>query len=767
MKNKLLTLLASLMVVSTAAGLASCSWWGSASSDPGTNGGSSATPPGSSPEQPVEPEHDDDLSTKFAFLDRFDASRNNYWDGYADIVSCEVQTTVTNDSLEAAKLSFDTSKFTAKQIEAGNAGWNGWNGELTWVTYQASFDMATNLSDMMIEFDAKFENSAITFKIVSADSSSREIVLTAASDNYYTVTALENGWYNYSIVASDIIPDGGEATLEAATGIVVCVHNSAIAMDTNEQSTFDKPSTVYIDNVEISEAPVTYDKVICGFNNEALSAGITVVDEEGNEVAKNDLGYVFKKVAENDTIKFKVNLADEIANNIVSVYDFGLPVKVDEDGYYTVEVIDGEKINVAALTIEEAIFDEGVYSDYVGFLGSVEIDAETGKIKGLASSAELTPAFIQTALKQGYTHVILNVTAEKVEEQHTLHHISMITKTKMNDWTHYWRDPQFMGASYPIDLTAFSDAAYAQDSLVFNPKLTDGTCVNAMVELYNFKFIKSAHTTEWRKSPQTYGRLTGLFVAEDEDGNIYIDNRTCGTMAGVVIPTEYFKYELDHNAALNFRVSYVETNDTNVAEELVGPYDAKSGLGLYTGAASADASAEEAWSDIAWYHGVNHLSENIKDTNNAWITKSTDLVQIKAEGKVGLKVATEEEGFYVLNKAELIVSNPGDQMSWIETTDNGSYNVWTKNGASGMDYYLDVKGASKVTVTLASDVAVEEGVLWYGNGADGENLTAVVWTEVDGKYVATFTYEGDMSAHGLKIVRTSVINCFNLSYVVE
>ena len=67
MKNKLLTLLASLMVVSTAAGLASCI--GSPSSNENSESSGTTTPPASSPEQPVEPEHDDDLSTKFAFLD--------------------------------------------------------------------------------------------------------------------------------------------------------------------------------------------------------------------------------------------------------------------------------------------------------------------------------------------------------------------------------------------------------------------------------------------------------------------------------------------------------------------------------------------------------------------------------------------------------------------------------------------------------------------------------------------------------------------------
>lgn len=742
MKQKLLILLTSLTVACTTAGFAACS---------------------SNPSPPPEPKHDADLSAKFEFLNRFDESKNNYWDGYKDIVSCEVQQTVTNNSLDAAKLSFDTSKFTEAQIEAGNAGWSGWNGELTWVTYQASFDAATDLSDKMIEFDAKFENSAITFKIVNADSASREIVLTAESDNYYTVTAGENGWYNYSIVASDIIPENGEATLKTATGIVVCVHNSAKAMDTNEDAVFDKPSTVYIDNMEIADAPVTFNKAICGFDDEVLGAGITIVDENGNEPEKNALGYVFKKVAENGTIKFKVNLAEEIANNIVSVYDFGLPIKADADGYYTVEVIDEENINVAALTIEEAIFDSGVSADYIGFLNKAEINAEKGTIKGLASSAELTPSFIQTALKQGYTHVILNATAEKVEEQHVLDHISMITKTKVNDSTYYWRDPQFMGASYPIDLTVFAAEGYTNDSIIFCPKLTDGTGVNATVELSNFKFIKSAHTANWTKLPytQSAARLNNLFVAEDEDGNIYIDNRTCGTMSGVVIPTEYFKYELDRNAALNFRALYVESNNTNVAEELVGPYDGKSGLSLYTGCATATDAG------IAWYNGESDYGGSIKNSKNAWITKSTDLALLKGDGKVGLSVQTEEEGFFVLNKAELIVSNPGDQMSWIETADDGSYNVWTKNGAAAMDYYLDVRGASKVTVTLTSETAVADSALWYGNGAEGESLTAVVWTEKDGKYVATFTYEGDMSVHGLKLVRSSVINTFNLSYKAE
>jgi len=233
-----------------------------------------------------------------------------------------------------------------------------------------------------------------------------------------------------------------------------------------------------------------YDKVFCGATDtDTLPEGVTITDENGTELKKHEQGYVIEQVEENKTVKFKVATTGDAAKLVVSASEFFTPIKADENGVYSVKVFDAAKINISLLTVEEALYQEGVSSSLLAFKeGEIpELNKDAGKIKGMASSAKLTSVFIQKALAQGNTHLTVKVDAESAESGTTIANVTLVTSGE--NWMYYWRD-LVNGSTYYIDLTLFADETHMSDSLDFQCKDENGQVVNAYVTFSELQLIK-------------------------------------------------------------------------------------------------------------------------------------------------------------------------------------------------------------------------------------------------------------------------------------
>lgn len=222
---------------------------------------------------------DDDWSVNFNYVDKFDAEKNNYWDG-GEWANCkgELQSDVTNGSGEAYAFSMKTADKNGNSLVPASYEKPGWFNGISdiWVTSAIVFDEAKDLSKSTIEFDVKFDNIAKGVTVLARTGKNKAyegfVCIDKKNfngnpdswDSFVNVTELDNGWYHYEYDFANFatIDDDEEASkanvLEECEQISIIFLNGSLSYNSELCKGIDytKESKAYIDNFYIYEEEI-------------------------------------------------------------------------------------------------------------------------------------------------------------------------------------------------------------------------------------------------------------------------------------------------------------------------------------------------------------------------------------------------------------------------------------------------------------------------------------------------------------------------------
>ncbi len=221
-----------------------------------------------------------DYTGALAYLDKFDSSKNNFWDG-GEWANCQgqSQTDVANSTDGAYMFSMRTAdKNGVSLLPAEYTLPKGWIDDRAdiWATSTISFGEGKDLTNSTIEFDVKFDNMAkgITVLAISGEAKAYEGYVTVNKNNFsdladvwdscVNITELEDGWYHYEYDFGTFATLSDDAQGSKATILGECDRLDFIFLNgsvsyRNElcrNIDYTKESKAYLDNVCIYEKAV-------------------------------------------------------------------------------------------------------------------------------------------------------------------------------------------------------------------------------------------------------------------------------------------------------------------------------------------------------------------------------------------------------------------------------------------------------------------------------------------------------------------------------
>lgn len=279
---------------------------------------------------------DDDLSVNLNYVDKFDAAKNNYWDGgeWADCKG-KLQSAVTNGSGEAYVFSMRTTDESGKSLVPASYEKPSWFDGISdiWVTSVVEFDGAKDLTKGTVEFDVKFDNMAKGVMIFGQSGENKTfsgLVCTDKKnfngntdswDSFVNITELENGWYHYEFDFANYATIEDNAEHDKANVLEECeilgfIFYNGAESRVNELCKgidYTKEGKVYVDNLYVYEEEIVrYTLTVKGgegggrYKKDSDVTVKAIVPEgsaflgwyNGNEKVSEDLEYTVKVTAD-------------------------------------------------------------------------------------------------------------------------------------------------------------------------------------------------------------------------------------------------------------------------------------------------------------------------------------------------------------------------------------------------------------------------------------------------------------------------------------
>ena len=276
---------------------------------------------------------DDDLSVNLNYVDKFDAAKNNYWDGgeWADCKG-KLQSAVTNGSGEAYVFSMRTTDESGKSLVPASYEKPSWFDGISdiWVTSVVEFDGAKDLTKGTVEFDVKFDNMAKGVMIFGQSGENKTfsgLVCTDKKnfngntdswDSFVNITELENGWYRYEFdfakyaVLNDSTGDKANV-LEECEMLGLTFLNGSKNYNSNlcKGIDFTKESVVYVDNMVILDK----DEIDLAGNLTAVHGKTEMVD--GGNGSKKTFKYTGSTEKNWEEISLAIDETDMTGKKVV------------------------------------------------------------------------------------------------------------------------------------------------------------------------------------------------------------------------------------------------------------------------------------------------------------------------------------------------------------------------------------------------------------------------------------------------------------------
>ena len=274
-----------------------------------------------------------DYEKALNYVDKFDAAKNNYWDGgeWADCKG-KLQSAVTNGSGEAYVFSMRTTDESGKSLVPASYEKPSWFDGISdiWVTSVVEFDGAKDLTKGTVEFDVKFDNMAKGVMIFGQSGENKTfsgLVCTDKKnfngntdswDSFVNITELENGWYRYEFdfakyaVLNDSTGDKANV-LEECEMLGLTFLNGSKNYNSNlcKGIDFTKESVVYVDNMVILDK----DEIDLAGNLTAVHGKTEMVD--GGNGSKKTFKYTGSTEKNWEEISLAIDETDMTGKKVV------------------------------------------------------------------------------------------------------------------------------------------------------------------------------------------------------------------------------------------------------------------------------------------------------------------------------------------------------------------------------------------------------------------------------------------------------------------
>ena len=615
---------------------------------------------------------------------------SNYWDGAENIVSVAYADGVT-------AVSFDTTKFTAEQLAAADAGWAKWSEDLSmWVGYAIPVN-ALDLNNVRISLRYKADNMSSTFVAYGAKVAAEGAEYAYITGDHYTVSAedqvaLEDGWYQCTFIIT-----GETEGTTAADYIVLSLDNTA--KDLNKKAA----STAYIADVQLKA--VSY----CTITVDGVAKKVVVGDEVAlEEPTKSGYKFLGWKDADGNDVESGFTATGDVT--LVSQWE-KLPIAL--------------KLGTNGVDISESISNNEFYVKYsfTAAAGTYSVSV-TGGIKAfeLVNGEVTETALTQFIFTEETTAVFVITHGDNLEMQGNVK-IEYVynpeiseNATKVSNAA-FRTDSNFKGilantdnlgdVSVPNGFTTISRFdSTAEDTATTNPWTSGSLNANAIdkTELSAYEEVWFAITLQ-----NAYFNITGL-GSHTPNGWVYFHLTKVGA--------ELWKIEISINGETT-----TQNNQSGTKIDSNTPTNAISTIFTGGGFSAADGGY------VLIYHGG-------EGTASLW---STEIVGVKSEYNPNIPTTAETAATSVIgNWSGFDYTDPVEDTNGVAAPKGFSTITRYDSKSNWTSSVLDANCYDKTDLSAYSEVwfaiKMVNGIMQVGVNGAGEKTTKTTTLE-DAKWI--------------------------------